>query len=1237
MRLCSTVIAVLAFVIPSIAQIHREEVKVVRGELIKSIPSLKNLRQDPKLNPPVTRDLSGTIIKKTWKEQVIDYGTQASGDPVVQKEFIHHSPLQSSSGDEPLVGTRVLTNLDGMAFTNVSPADPCLTQGPNHLIQMINGSQGAYLQIWNKSGTVAVAQTYMYQLIATPGYSGNGDPIVMYDQFADRYILSEFGTSGGVTNYINTLIFAISATNDPTGGWNIYKFVDNSVFIDYPHYAVWPESIFGTSNDFNTAGTAYQGTSLMAFDKNKMYSGQQQVTMIRVMPAFFSATANPSSKPRSAAPVNISGNTPPAAGNTGLFLYYHDDNLTSTTTDVDSLGVISMTPDFANPSNTKISITDQLVVAPFKSNVCASRSCIPGGSGYDAISDRLMHRINYRNFGSYEALVANHTVDASYPASPARAGIRWYELRRSSGPWGVQQQGTYSPDGDGRWMGSININSAGQIALAFNSSGPGKFASIYFTGRNANDPAGLMVYDEGLIQQGTGYGTFSNRWGDYNDLTTDVLNDSIFWFTAMYGSTNWKTKVASIKLETLPALDAKLTSILSPANGLAQCNQTITPSITIRNAGSSTLNTLSIFTQLNDDPPGTPYVWSGSINIGGAANVTLPALNAKLGTNRLRIFIADPNKGSDENTLNDTLSTMFSILFPQASPLAEGFETSNFPVFGGWRVVNPNPGSVTWARTTNARKSGIASGFIDFYNYTQNLQEDYLLSPILDSRNADSIIISFDRAYRAYSTNSSYADGLAVVVSTDCGASFTEVWRKEGVDLATVGGTTTSAFVPSATEWINTRIDLKPYVGNATQIIAGFKTTNRFGNSLYLDDISLTTFRLPLRDALIRSVSEPNNRICTRSYVPQVILGNQGRDTLKTVVIYFQFGSYPTDSIKWSGAIPNGGSALIKLSDYNKVINFPSGGKYPYKFYTKDPNGLVDENQTNDINANVLTVFDPIADPVKEGFEGDAFPPLTWAVTSVNSTSSWQRTTQAANEKQASVFIKNFRTSTASKMDDLYGPLVRIESPDSVYLKFDVAHSTSKFPGSTGSPLDTLEVLLTTDCGSTFRSVYKKWGQNLVTTDKNFPVMYPAGDTTGFVPSSPAQWRSEWIDLTRMVPANSNFQVVFRNIGNKGNNTFLDKIEISTVTLPERLKKFGYMITPNPFENGFSVRHLVAPANLKGIQVTNLVGQTIIEKRYNGNAPNYIPLDMNRQANGIYQIKLFYDNQVITERIIKRK
>jgi hypothetical protein len=202
-----------------------------------------------------------------------------------------------------------------------------------------------------------------------------------------------------------------------------------------------------------------------------------------------------------------------------------------------------------------------------------ARNCIPQPGTtvkLDAISDRLMFRLQYRNFGTHQTLVTNHTVDVGSD----HAGVRWYELRKTTGNWAVQQQGTFAPDAAHRWMGSIAMNGAGDIAVGYSVSSSSIYPSIRTTGRLATDAAGVMTQGETTIINGGGSQTHSaSRWGDYSTMSVDPVDDCTFWFTTEYiqttGSAPWQTRIASVKLRDCgPAVDNPPTvSISSPAEG----------------------------------------------------------------------------------------------------------------------------------------------------------------------------------------------------------------------------------------------------------------------------------------------------------------------------------------------------------------------------------------------------------------------------------------------------------------------------------------------------------------------------------------------------------------------------------------------------------------------------------------------------------------------------------------------
>ena len=173
------------------------------------------------------------------------------------------------------------------------------------------------------------------------------------------------------------------------------------------------------------------------------------------------------------------------------------------------------------------------------------------------------------------------------------------------------------------------------------------------------------------------------------------------------------------------------------------------------------------------------------------------------------------------------------------------------------------------------------------------------------------------------------------------------------------------------------------------------------------------------------------------------------------------------------------------------------------------------------------------------------------------------------------------------------------------------------------------EVLDYRDCGITFTSVWKKWGTTVQTVNDTSYF-----NTPPFVPAIPAEWKTGKVYLTPFVGAES-FQVYFSSKSNKQNNLWLDNVNISSKTLPARLKNQGYLIYPNPFRNSFLVHHMVPPVDLKSVQVYNAAGQTCWNKLYGSNATTEININLGSHAKGLYILKMNYANKTVVERIIK--
>jgi hypothetical protein len=246
-------------------------------------------------------------------------------------------------------------------------------------------------------------------------------------------------------------------------------------------------------------------------------------------------------------PADLDGPEPPA-GAPNPFVQVED-------TSPDRLRIWDLDVDWVTPSNSTFNYKQTISTAPFDSSLCplGSRQCIPqpdSAPEVDAIPDRLMYRLQYRNFGAYQTLVANHSVDEN---GADHAGVRWYELRSSGGNWSIHQQGTFAPDSDHRWMGSAAMNRFGDIALGYSVSSATTYPSIRFTGRLGADPLGMMTLGEGEVVAGGGVQLHSaSRWGDYSMMSVDPVDDCMFWYTQEYyastSSSSWRTRIASFRL-----------------------------------------------------------------------------------------------------------------------------------------------------------------------------------------------------------------------------------------------------------------------------------------------------------------------------------------------------------------------------------------------------------------------------------------------------------------------------------------------------------------------------------------------------------------------------------------------------------------------------------------------------------------------------------------------------------------
>lgn len=434
-------------------------------------------------------------------------------------------------------------NFDGVGANNgVCPPDTDGDVGPNHYFQVTN----LQYAIYNKTGTKLVGPSNNSTIFTgLPNNSNDGDAIVLYDEVANRWIFSQFS----LPNYPNGPFYenvAVSQTADPTGSWYRYQFTFTDM-PDYPKLSVWPDAYYMTTNRFGSGSLNYKGTGAVAMDRAKMLTGDPTASMI-----FFTLPA--SNEAWAVLPSDCDSQFPPV-GTPAYFMYLKGGHI----------GVYEFHTDWTTPTNSTYTQVASIPVSSYNGNISGGIPQKNTSVKLDAMSGRLMFRLPFRKFTSHWSIVCAGTINMGSGV----AGIRWWELRKvGTADWGIYQEGTYSPDNNCRWMGSIAIDSSNNIAMGYSVSSADMFPSVRYTGRVASDPLGVMTIAEGVIIAGGGSQTNTwsgspSRWGDYSAIAVDPSATATFWYTQEYYATtsqaSWKTRVGSFSFANILNVDATAT------------------------------------------------------------------------------------------------------------------------------------------------------------------------------------------------------------------------------------------------------------------------------------------------------------------------------------------------------------------------------------------------------------------------------------------------------------------------------------------------------------------------------------------------------------------------------------------------------------------------------------------------------------------------------------------------------
>lgn len=457
-------------------------------------------------------------------------------------------------------------NFDVFGF-RVNPPDTVGDVGPNHYVEMINLVFGVYAKTGEKLLGPVDTGTLWAGFPIDECTEPSGDPIVIYDQFADRWLLTQFTTRG--VGYpaepLNLFYYcvAISTTGDPTGSYYRYAFSTGYNFPDYPKFGVWRDSYIVTTREFGILDENIYGVGVYGLERNKMIEGESGARAAGFLLEQHEVPINLFGD--GLLPPDVDGKTKPKANAPAPIVGTQDDDGAYGAT-FDAVNVWEFDVKWRSTPTASISLKAQLPVASFDSIFpCGptSRDCLPqpGITNPAQYIDHLGYRqrptwrLAYRAFRSHDSMVTNQSVEAR----PGVAGVRWYEIRRTDGGYSVHQQGTYAPeDGVHRWMGSAAMDRKGNIAVGYSVvNGVDVYPGIRYAARKAGDPLGQLPLGETTIIDGTGVQlTTNSRWGDYTSMNIDPVDDCTFWYANEYytaagqatSPAGWQTRIASFRL-----------------------------------------------------------------------------------------------------------------------------------------------------------------------------------------------------------------------------------------------------------------------------------------------------------------------------------------------------------------------------------------------------------------------------------------------------------------------------------------------------------------------------------------------------------------------------------------------------------------------------------------------------------------------------------------------------------------
>lgn len=859
------------------------------SEYMREIPPLSSMRNIiaakdlGHVAPPKRRGINKVVPGKGLP-------VAGQGDPLrnIQKQMVERTPMRDP-----------IASFDAHIGTVLNDATGAI--GPNHYVYAFNAGFG----ILDRSGNVLLPEASLGTIF--PGET-LGDPIVVYDNFADRWVIMQFSNSP------NGFLIAVSKGPDPVNdGWSTYRFNTGS-FPDYEKLSIWSDGYYITANKDQSNPSA--SNVVFAVNRDQMIAGEAEAEVIG-----FPLPEITTSGFYSPGGSHATGKTLPPVGVGHSILYLQDDAWSGVSTD--HIKIWTTDVDWANPENSSISLSQELATTPFDSvfdNGSFQNLDEPGnGPDIDALQATMMYMTNYRRFATHNSMVLNFVVDLD--GRDSLAGIRWYELRQNTDtdPWTIYQEGTYEqPDGLSAFCGSIGMDGQGNIGLGYTVVSSSVYTSLRYTGRLVSDPLGTMTMEEKVSADGDSQNNRGDgRYGDYGQLTVDPLDDTTFWHISEY----MKGPAPNVRRSHVVAF-----SIVPP---IPDEEAPTAPEALV--ASNITSRQLTLNWEPSTDNVGVTrydvFIDGESLasTQGDTTTILVPGLAPET-TYSFYVIALDASGNQSEPSDTIEVTTPESTSGPGCldgvlAPYSEGFEND----LGLWTQSEED--DLDWtvdSDGTTSRRTGpdtAAEGV--FYNYVEASGRNVgypektavLTSPCFDLNEMSSAEFSFQ--YHMYGTSD--LGSLEVEVSNDEGVTWTSVWSLSG---------------NQGNAWNTATIDLVDYIGSGVQIRFIRVTGSSWRADAAIDDIQLSTGIDEVEGKLItyplsgvKTIDEDAFKIFPNpaKEILQIELGDQ---TLENIKVFSMYGQLVKEI-----------DAAQKVNQIN-VANLPKG-TYFVRFSAKDQKRLI--------------------------------------------------------------------------------------------------------------------------------------------------------------------------------------------------------------------------------------------------------------------------------------------------------